>query len=76
MIYFKENSVEKFKQCIKHSNQDLGFTKGSRKHKHVTTLNCECKQQLDWFPIVIADSEQDRQDLNRGTRLAHQRYNQ
>ena len=23
--------------------------------KHVTTLTCECKQQLDRFPLVISD---------------------
>ena len=35
--------------------------------KHVTTLNRECRQQLDWvFPLVLADSERYRQDLNLG----------
>ena len=36
-----------------------------RRRKHVKT-SCECRQQLDRFPLVIADSERDNQDSNLG----------
>ena len=33
---------------------------------HVITLNCECRQQLDGLPRLIADYEQDHLDSNPG----------
>ena len=35
--------------------------------KHVTTINCECRQQLNWFPLVIADSAFEPWPLGKQT---------
>ena len=45
------------------------------KYKHLTVLNCNCRQQLDWFPLVIDDSEREPGfELGPlGWQVAHQR---
>ena len=51
-------------QCGLTSSNTLVDSSGLKYFLHVTTVNCECRQQLDGFPLGIDDSERDRLDSN------------